>query len=577
VRQRELAQLNTHAAYFAQKWAAVNKKGAATPPALSASNSGTHSHGGLDGSSSPHKGGGGAQLQRALSGSAAAGGGGFSRSRSRQGLSGLTAIHGSASSLLELAHQAHERHARCIERIHSEGSSSDGQQSKEGRGQGGGGGNAADADGAASLQRYWPQAQRVSNMLLVVLQYLGIGPGALLVSFLLLQEVVSLRPGSCAEGLQALASAHWWSSGLDSLASRLVAFYAVSSVVSLLWFVLAAYLRPAHYIRLAACLVAASYAAALLAVYAVEVATPVLLALAVTNLVACPVVSFGFLGDEEVEVSEVGRKMVALGDSTKYSLLFVAMIMAARASSPLPYLAVMGALMLAAAALATWFLHPKTLSPAYQHLYLTYAGQWQQLTHLSCFWLTLAATVADSLGALLVGMLTITVTKGLGTFTLLTAVGFGACALAVLWNTTLLSSRAAELRLNSVVLLLAAMPFYLSLKALVIVLVPAAHIMVPVCGLLDLLMGARSSIMGLAGFMTLPSQEIVSIWQATAITGLTASIAVMVGASLGASAAGAAASPWALFGVICALEAARAAVSCIGMPRMYPKENLSAP
>jgi hypothetical protein len=253
------------------------------------------------------------------------------------------------------------------------------------------------------------------------------------------------------------------------------------------------------------------------------------------------------------------------------------MLMAATATSPLPHLILTGVLMLLAAAIATCFMHPKTLSPAYQHLYLTYAGQWQQLTHLSCFWLTLLATVADSLGALLLGMLVLTTRPGLSPFAIVTAVGFGASVLAVLWNTTLLSSRAAELRLNAVVLMLAAMPFYHAFKALVIILVPSLSVMVPVCGVLDLLMGARSSIMGLAGFMTLPSQEIVSIWQVTAITGLTAAIAILVGSGLAATAAGAAANPWVLFGIIAALEAARAAVSLIGMPKLYPKENLSAP
>jgi hypothetical protein len=483
----------------------------------------------------------------------------------------MTAIHGSASSLLELAHQAQNKHARSMERYVSEASSSEGKDQKQQQ-------QPSESDSEEQpQQRYWPKAQKISNMLLVILQYLGIGPGALLVSFLLLQEVVSLMPGSCSESMQVLQATHWWSSGLEDLATRLIAFYALSSVISPAWFFLAAYLRPVIYIRMATIVVFFSYLLALLAIYQWDLVNLVLLLLAVTNLVASPLVSFGFLGDEEVEVSEVGRKMVALGDSFKYGLLCIAMLMAATATNPLPHLAITGLMMLVAAAIATWFLHPKTLSPAYQHLYLTYSGQWQQLTHLSCFWLTLLATVADSLGALLMGMLVLTVTDGLSAFAIVTAVGFGASVLAVLWNTTLLSSRAAELRLNAVVLLLASMPFYHAFKALVIILVPNLSIMVPVCGVLDLLMGARSSIMGLAGFMTLPSQEIVSIWQVTAITGLTAAIAILVGSGLAATTAGAAANPWVLFGIIAALEAARAAVSLIGMPKLYPKENLSAP
>lgn len=41
----------------------------------------------------------------------------------------------------------------------------------------------------------------------------------------------------------------------------------------------------------------------------------------------------------------------------------------------------------------------------------------------------------------------------------------------------------------------------------------AAGVMLGVCAALDLLLAERSSILGLAGFVTLPSREIVAIWQ----------------------------------------------------------------
>lgn len=40
---------------------------------------------------------------------------------------------------------------------------------------------------------------------------------------------------------------------------------------------------------------------------------------------------------------------------------------------------------------------------------------------------------------------------------------------------------------------------------------------IALCGVIDLLMGGRSSILGLAGFVTLPSREIVTVWQFTGI------------------------------------------------------------
>jgi len=44
-----------------------------------------------------------------------------------------------------------------------------------------------------------------------------------------------------------------------------------------------------------------------------------------------------------------------------------------------------------------------------------------------------------------------------------------------------------------------------------------AGVMLAVCGVLDALMGARGSILGLAGFVTLPSRETVCVWQFSGI------------------------------------------------------------
>lgn len=41
----------------------------------------------------------------------------------------------------------------------------------------------------------------------------------------------------------------------------------------------------------------------------------------------------------------------------------------------------------------------------------------------------------------------------------------------------------------------------------------AAGAMLGMCATLDVLLAGRSSILGLAGFVTLPSREIVAIWQ----------------------------------------------------------------
>jgi len=131
---------------------------------------------------------------------------------------------------------------------------------------------------------------------------------------------------------------------------------------------------------------------------------------------------------------------------------------------------------------------------------------------------------------MLTGFLVITTTRNLDLFASFMAVTFGASAVAVLWNYKFLCSRTAELRLNTSVLGLATMPLYDMLKATVLVVMWAHGLFAPgasvpgvyatvlgVCGMLDLLMGGRSSVLGLAGFVTLPSREVVAIWQFIAI------------------------------------------------------------
>lgn len=69
---------------------------------------------------------------------------------------------------------------------------------------------------------------------------------------------------------------------------------------------------------------------------------------------------------------------------------------------------------------------------------------------------------------MLTGFLALTTTKNLATFAAFQAVTFGCSAAAVLWNYKFLCSRVAELRLNTVVLSLAAMPFYEFFKAILL-------------------------------------------------------------------------------------------------------------
>jgi hypothetical protein len=76
--------------------------------------------------------------------------------------------------------------------------------------------------------------------------------------------------------------------------------------------------------------------------------------------------------------------------------------------------------------------------------------------------------VCDSLTMVLTGFLLVVVSKSLGLLAIFQAIAFGCSVAAVLWNWQVLCSRAAELRLNKAVLLLAGLPFYQAAKALVL-------------------------------------------------------------------------------------------------------------
>jgi len=191
------------------------------------------------------------------------------------------------------------------------------------------------------------------------------------------------------------------------------------------WFYLAARLRPVVYIRLAAVVIFLSYLFVFISMYFTELLGIALITSGVCNLVANPTLSFGFLGDDEVEVSEVrqrpqraamqqhqhchlchtaarrcavrltaapcvrspsqvGRRMLTVSETTKFVLLAIGMLLAGVAHTAVPHLIVTGVLTLLSGALMAWFCHPMSLSKAYKHLALTFSGQWELLKHLRC-------------------------------------------------------------------------------------------------------------------------------------------------------------------------------------------------
>jgi hypothetical protein len=254
-------------------------------------------------------------------------------------------------------------------------------------------------------------------------------------------------------------------------------------------------------------------------------------------------------------------------------VLCLSALMAAVANSIPVYLAVVGPLMLLSGAATAWFWHPATLAPAYKHMQLVAAGQLPMLAHLACFWLSAAALAIDTSCYVLAGWLVIRATDSISAFVAVQAVSFAAQGVSTVLYAALLGTRRAELHLNAATIGLASMPLYQVAKALLLAFNPGK--VAVLCGIaaIDLLWGGRSSVTGLAGFMTLPSREIVAVWQLILVTlGSGATMAVTLASARG----GATPQPWLLAAVMMGAEAVRMAVMAL-MARAYGAENLSAP
>ncbi|KAF8067137.1 mok12 [Scenedesmus sp. PABB004] len=439
--------------------------------------------------------------------------------------------------------------------------------------------------------RSWPGAVRLSNYLLVVQHHAGLGPGVMLCTFFLLEAIRIDEYHLC--GLYAtvprslnLATDLFRVPVTQGLLAKLMLYFLVASVCAPFWFWVAAVLRPRAYIRLSSLAMLASWLLVFLGIRFSDLLGIVVVPVAAASLVGSPLLSLGFLGEDDVEVSEVGRQMLALSEVTKYSLLALGMLFASVATNADLHQAAVGVGMCWSGAVAAWFWYPASLSEAYRHLALTYKGQKRLLKHLACFWLTLVSAACDSLSFMLVGFMVLLVSKSLDAFASFQAVVFGGCAAAVLWNFLLLRSRTAELRLTRTLLALAAMPGYeLAKAALVLGLgyegtAPVngaiSPVLLGVAAALATVMGGRDSVQGLVGFLTLPSREVVSMWQIIAIMlGVTTAL-LLIGISYAASILGGATSATVLLVIVAGLEVLRAA--CMwGIARRFPGENLSAP
>jgi hypothetical protein len=74
--------------------------------------------------------------------------------------------------------------------------------------------------------------------------------------------------------------------------------------------------------------------------------------------------------------------MLTVSETMKYTVLCTGMLLAAQARTSQPHLAVAGAGLLVSMACLGWFWHPVALSKAYEHMALTYTGQFALLRHL---------------------------------------------------------------------------------------------------------------------------------------------------------------------------------------------------
>lgn len=197
-------------------------------------------------------------------------------------------------------------------------------------------------------------------------------------------------------------------------------------------------------------------------------------------LAPSPLLAQGFLGDEgSVEVSAVGRSLMAIAEAVKAAALLVPVAVVAAwdtdsdDQSMAPLMGLSGAGLLVASALLAWFAHPGALSPAYDHQRLVMSGETVGLVRrLGCFWLSLGIAALDYAGLLLWGALVLA-TRSLQDFAAAEAVQFAGTVVAVAWCFALLRSRVGELRLNALTVALAALPGYYLLKGAVVLHAPS--------------------------------------------------------------------------------------------------------
>jgi hypothetical protein len=293
----------------------------------------------------------------------------------------------------------------------------------------------------------------------------------------------------------------------------------------------------------------------------------------------------GFLGQEDsVEVSSAGRALMSLSEAVKAFVCLVPVALVATWTSLLgrslvPLLATMGAGTLIAAVACAWFAHPATLNAAFDHQRLVFSLETLGLVkRLRCFWLSLAVAGLDYFALLVFSGATLA-THNFQEFSAISSVQFGGALASVALAFLLLRSRLGELRLNALVMGLAALPFYYLLKGAVILYAPRARYaaILGVCFALDLVFAARAGVTGLAGFVTLPCREVVAVWQGCSIALGTACI-VVVTVIFNFTTIGSRNSPnrGAMMGLLAGAEAARLALVAV-MWAAYDRENLAAP
>ncbi|KAL6749927.1 hypothetical protein V8C86DRAFT_915844 [Haematococcus lacustris] len=238
---------------------------------------------------------------------------------------------------------------------------------------------------------------------------------------------------------------------------------------------------------------------------------PAILVTAGVAPMGLPLISLNFLG-QSLEVAEVGLWFMTLQEASTNLLRFICFLMAALAVTNMPFVAVNGLTVVVAALYVAWFSAPSSLHPAYSQLRLVFSKQWGMMMRIRSFWLTSLVMVCENVALVLMAYATLLRWR-LTNLMVLAATSSGMITLSLVANYLLLQLRCSQLHVQHLVLIIASLPGYLVAQQLSVVFADNFWAVIVTVACVQVVYGCRFQLVGLLAFQTLPTRELVAIWQ----------------------------------------------------------------